>query len=689
MFCGRSAGGKAVLLAAAVALAASGCAAKKTDDDPLKYTKKLVVEGHSSLYNNGAFEVPNTSIKLIPPAPDAFTLASELAGVRGPQAFEKSIKNAAESVTIIADGTNKSYELFKDIQGISKDAADAIDRSMTEGGKTLLYKSSDLGKSIVGRSWDTSKDLIRSDAGLTVVQASRAGGNKIVAGAAAAGEQIAAESSSGGQKIARGSVSGGKEIISGGVAAGDKIVSGSIDLAKELSSDSIDRSGKALDYGGTRFVKGYAAVPRDVKRRMERTGTNIRGLSLIDILGEENKWRKEWSQKTVDLLGGTISGYGTDATSSFKKAGKELSENYRTQGVSLSVLKSIRWVLQGVLWDATVEPIAKTTGAALGYLSVNLLAYPTVVLVKEGVATTHLAVQVTLDSAKTGYDVVAPTAIAAVAGVYAAADMTASHTASAATAVAGPVAGYTTEGLAAVAGVTVIGGGYIAGKSVEGGGYVAGKSVEGVGYVAGKTVKGGGYVAGKTVQYVAVPLASAGITVGGGMIGTAVGVTGAVTGGTVVVAGEAGSAATNVFGNVIAGTTLAAGTAVSAGGGAAYGVYQLSKAVVVPTGYELGSGMVLSYETLSQVSAHAILAVSDCAYMVLSLEGPRWVLYAVRGNLGKGEDLPAGAILDLKKMKEQGEEIVNIQVSDEEMKKVVESVYGNLPETQAVSEEQK
>jgi len=40
-------------------------------------------------------------------------------------------------------------------------------------------------------------------------------------------------------------------------------------------------------------------------------------------------------------------------------------------------------------------------------------------------------------------------------------------------------------------------------------------------------------------------------------------------------------------------------------------------------------------------------------------------------------------------MKEQGEEIVNIQVSDEEMKKVVESVYGNLPETQAVSEEQK
>jgi hypothetical protein len=116
-------------------------------------------------------------------------------------------------------------------------------------------------------------------------------------------------------------------------------------------------------------------------------------------------------------------------------------------------------------------------------------------------------------------------------------------------------------------------------------------------------------------------------------------------------------------------------------------VYQLSKAVVVPTGYQLGSGIVLSYETLAQVSAHSILAVSDCAYMVLSLEGPRWVLYAVKGNLIKGDDdLPPGAILDLKKMQEQGEEIVNLPVSDEEMKKVVESVYGNLPETREAIE---
>ena len=58
------------------------------------------------------------------------------------------------------------------------------------------------------------------------------------------------------------------------------------------------------------------------------------------------------------------------------------------------------------------------------------------------------------------------------------------------------------------------------------------------------------------------------------------------------VTGEAGGAVTQGFGNVIAGTTLVAGTAASTAGGAAYGVYELSKAVVVPTGYELGGGIV-------------------------------------------------------------------------------------------------
>ena len=66
--------------------------------------------------------------------------------------------------------------------------------------------------------------------------------------------------------------------------------------------------------------------------------------------------------------------------------------------------------------------------------------------------------------------------------------------------------------------------------------------------------------------------------------------------------------------------------------------------------------------------------------MVLSLEGPRWVLYAVKGNLDKGDDLPGGAVVDLGAMRKSGEEILYLPVTDEEMNKVVQSVYDTLPE---------
>jgi len=58
------------------------------------------------------------------------------------------------------------------------------------------------------------------------------------------------------------------------------------------------------------------------------------------------------------------------------------------------------------------------------------------------------------------------------------------------------------------------------------------------------------------------------------------------------------------------------------------------------------------------------------------------VFYAAKGKLDKGEDLLPGAMLDLESMQEAGEEIYNIPVSDEEMKSVVESVYGELPEVE-------
>lgn len=61
---------------------------------------------------------------------------------------------------------------------------------------------------------------------------------------------------------------------------------------------------------------------------------------------------------------------------------------------------------------------------------------------------------------------------------------------------------------------------------------------------------------------------------------------------------------------------------------------------------------------------------------------PRLIFYAVKGKLGKGEDLPPGTMLDLKSRQEAGGEIYNLPASDAEMEIVVESVYGELPEVE-------
>ena len=66
----------------------TGCASTATvKDDPLRNTKKLIADGHISLYRNGAFQVPNTSISLIPPGPSTLEFVKELAGIRAKQSF--------------------------------------------------------------------------------------------------------------------------------------------------------------------------------------------------------------------------------------------------------------------------------------------------------------------------------------------------------------------------------------------------------------------------------------------------------------------------------------------------------------------------------------------------------------------------------------------------------------------------
>lgn len=625
-------------------------------------------------------EEPNTSITLIPAGPSAMDFALELGGMRARQSLETSLRNAADSVYIVSEGTKLTYRISKDMSDAANSGADAIRTRTRENSTLLVDRSSDLGKNIIGKSWDLSKETFQSaeQRGNAVISSSREFGDGVSDAGTRKGIGLATESMQTAKNIVQSGAAAGTSLSETGTRQGMDLATGSVQAAKDIHTASAERSSAALEFGGSSFVKGYAAVPGQMKKRAGEMGDSLQDAKFGGIIAEENERRRELSQQTVDLMSDTAGNYTADVTASFAKAGEEL-KSYHTTGVGFAALKSMRWVLQGVLWDATIEPVTKMTAASVGYIGVNFFAFPSLVVFREGVATTQVAVEVTWDAAKMSFDLIAPTGVAAVAGVYSLVDYSTSHAVAGAAAVAGTAAGYTQVGAAKAAGVAVTGGSYAAGGATAAAGTIAGYGEAGLGKVSGVVIKGTGYAAGKGVQYIGVPLASAGIAVGGGTIGTAVGGAGMAAGGTLFVSGEAGAATTQVFGNMIAGTALVGGTAVSAAGGAAYGVYELSRAVVVPPGYVLGSGIVLSYGTLSHLSAHSILAVSDCAYLVLSLEGPRWVIYAIKGNLGKGDDLPAGAVLDLKDMQKTGEEIHYLPVSDEEMNSVVHSVYDNLP----------
>ena len=603
------------VLIAAIML--GSCTTTETADDPLKHTKKLVVEGHVSLYNNGAFRVPQTSIRLIPPGPSAWELAGSLMGLRARQAFLLALSKAKESVTILAEGTTLSFHVAQGIHGATDTLTDKIKNATRENSTLLASRSWQDTKGIVSKSWEFSKETADdiNRLGITVVEKSGQLGDAV-------SQRMDEE--------------------------GKRLVQQSLDQAHTLAKDGTTRAADTMTFARERFVKGYAAVPSNAKAHAQSVGDDLRGLNLPGILDEERERRSHWSKQMTDLVGQTVSNYRDDVAHSFKEAKREISD-YQTSGINLATLRSLRWVLQGLFWDAAIEPIGKISAASVGYIGVNALAFPTMVVMREGKAMTEIAVEVVWNTSKSGYDLVAPSATAAVAALYGTLDFTGSQ---------------------------------LAAGTVASTGTLTGLSERAASTVGGITIKGTGYAAGKSVQYIGVPLAAAGVAVGGGTVGVVAGTAEAAAAGTMRVVGETGMATTYVMGNVIAGTTLVGGTAATAGAAAWQGYYQMAKAVVVPAGFQFAGGMVLSYGTMAHLGAHTILAASDFSYLVLSLEGPRWVIYAVRGKLGKGEDLPPGAMLDLKSMQEAGEEIYNLPASDEEMKSVVESVYGELPEVE-------
>lgn len=754
---------KTIFFKLIVLLLIFSCASSNREEEHLKNTGKLIKEGHASLYTNGAFKIPMTEVKLISPGPDAWEAAQSLVGIKAKDALLLSLKNAASSYNLVKAGTKKSYKIASGIQDRTGKVSYHIHKETLEDSAYIIKKSAQLPKGMTVASFKLSKkarrgiknlskrldeyakkygdkarddviyegkltsynleksareyDRDKSKSGERKAKNLRDFGRKFDKDLLDSGKKRDVDLSQRGDKYAKDSSKTGDHIGKQGHLVGEDIERTIYKDAKMINDNTNKKASTHLKYIKNKFVMGYLAVPTNIGRR----ASYVKKSSIdrfVSIFQKTNKLRKEYSDKFVHIFHKSISNYGESSKESLRKAKEEMQENSSQLGYSLSTIKALSWVTKALFWDAVIKPVGKVTGASLGYTMVNTVAFPTVVVTTGGVATSQLAVQVSWNTVKTAYDLVAPSTIAAVASVYSIFDYTAGKLIAGSiylsakpakmTVKAGGVVGkygvkaqgvagkyfYKTYGKylrasSYVVGKTVKAGAYLispiaeysnklVGKVGKAYGFAASKTVAGSAWVSGQlvrvTTRGGGKIASKSLEYIGVPLVSVGIPAAGATSGVAIGTAGVATGAAYFAAGESLAGISYGFGTILSSSALTVGTSASAGVGATVAAYELGKSVTVPSAYTLGGGIVLSYGSLVQLGAQSILAASDVAYLVLSLEGPRWVIYGVKGKLGDGGDLPGGAVLDLEKMQNKGEEFKYIPVTEDEMKRVIHSV---------------
>lgn len=499
------------------------------DKDPLKNTKKLVKKGHTSLYQNGAFKVPHTKIKLVPPGPEPLELAKELSGTRAKASFLKYVSEASEASLVIWDGTKKSYQFSRELDKDLERELSKIGPSMQKASKVILSKSFATSRSLVGSTWSTAGDIYQQSAAAGII------------------------------------------------------------IKKEFK--------KASDS----FVKNFVIIPK----KQTEVKPEVSFDDFVQNFETSNEFRKQLSGPMAYLISDSVQNYSKNIRESFNNSQKDFNNADPAAGYTLASLQAMIWVLKGVVFDGVVIPVGKISAGAVGYTLANGVAYPVLLFSKNGITSSQYAVEVVGHSVGNFYEVIAPSL---------------------------------QTGLAAV---------------------------------IGTGINTTGAVIGNSVQYIGAPVAAGGTVIAGAASGAALSVGGGVLSGATMAGSGVMTVSSKVLPKTVSAVTLVGGVTAYTIKGTAEVAYEVGMATTVPTGQVLGGGLTLSYGLLSHLSAHTVLAVADASYLVLSMEGPKWVVYGVKGLVSDG-DYAQGTVLDLEKMKKDGEEFYKVPASDEEIKKIVE-----------------
>lgn len=655
--------------------------------DRLENTKRLVRTGHQSLYENGALEIPYTKVKLIAPGPDTLEITKNLVGIRAKESLLLALLNIKNSYGFIKAYSLRSYLLGKNIYQKGGDLANLIDRKVDEDAYFLVQKSLSLPKASIVKSIEYSKSTTKR-----MIEFS----NLLKKSIKEFGEESANDFTYSVKdlafrlNIAMREVSKDLEkearrdkentTYSDMKKSGEEVDENALKISRLIYESSSELAKEHFQYGADFFIQGYLSFPEKISKRISNYNLN----SFVENFEQEEERRSRYTENLILQIDNTLSNYTGDVRDSFKNAKIESEEGVNSYGLTLGLVKSLAWLTKAIFWDASIKPIGEMTIYSLGFLATNTIIYPTMVVSKSGYAVTELAVEFVTDFGETIYDFTAPTAVASVASIFSFLEVTGGLTASALMATTGKLYNYSSVGVGVIAHTAVAVKNTAStltlktsSKIVDGASHTSDLVLSGIKHTLPTVVKVTSNIAGevsqKSIQYIGVPLASVGIPLAGSSVGVGLGVSGAIAGASYKIVGEVAEKTTLGSGTVLSGTTVAVGTTASVLAGLGIAGYESLKGVAVPSSYVMGSGIVLTYGNLTQLAAQTILAASDLSYLVLSLEGPKWILYGVKDKLNLGNKLGAETVIDLNKLKQNGEEFESIPISEEEVIKVLNS----------------
>ncbi|MCW7463162.1 hypothetical protein [Leptospira limi] len=586
---------KKPILGLILGLSISYCASSdKKAEDPLKNTKKLVIEGHSSLYYQGALPVKGTSIKFIPPMEEASITVLGRRYDFAAEQFSKSMIKASESVVVVKNGTKMSWKTAGNINDKGEQVQKYLSENATKPGLFIMYASVAESYGIIGSSFDRGKQ---------------------------SHEAVIAKSA---------------EIRK----EWDEWAE--MQLNREMPKDTSPSAKKRFQKYQENFQKdfestvyGYIDLDEALKNSWNESYEDFRKGGFLSRTSEINEIRSAVSESIFGSWKETIFQYGKDTKEELGKAKGEIEAIAdKDEGIPTALLKSFSRATKAILYDSIIKPISKFALLSVGYVTWNGLIYP-VALGTNAAGTTMYGLVETITL--TGKGVVYLTA----------------------------------PSIELVLGSIINSTEVVVHESVQsldkGAKVTSAMSRKSSAY----SVKSAAFVTESSGKYILAPMSYVGVTAGQTVLGGGLAVTGTVAGGAVAGASGTTEVVTYASTKATSATVGVVGSAASFGVGTFYGVYQVGKAIGVPSGVAVGTGIVLSYEFMAQISAHSILAAADCTYLVLSLEGGKWVVYGVKDNSKKAARLLSGAVVDLDQVRKEGGTIVKVPMEPGEVEKIL------------------